>query len=569
MSLILTHRMIQDPPHLVREQQLARRDGMRIDFIGLALLALTFGPLQVVLDKGEEDDWFQSHFIVAFAAIAATAFVIGIIWELYQEHPIVNLRLYKNRNFAVASMLMFAFGFLLYGTTVLLPEFVQLLMGYTAELAGTILSPGALLIITLMPLVGALIARTDARWILGFGFLLLSLSLFHMTGIDLQLSWWNAMMLRTYQSLAIAFLFVPINTVTDTGVKLEQNNQVSGLINLMRNIGASTGISLTGAMVTERGQFHQAQLAQSATSYSSHMHAAIQNLAGQLGPAGLSMPDATHQASGRIYAALVGQAQTLAYIDTFWVFAACSKEEGPPPRNATTSAGAAGALTPVSSPTPAAISLTREEVEKVRALVGPSLMASQREVFGKEVVGKTTFDVDAKGPVAVVQLKSISNLLLNWNGTLTTTDGGRVPYVMTAIVQFGAFEIANLSSRVLSDLADADALELQIVTVVPDKYGNSGEWKFFSSVITRDQAAKMNWDWFRSVVLQGDFDPTALKEFAIYFGEPPTAQDMGLVLKALRESWEQGAEAYGGRGGRRTALTLSVQMANWYNCALQ
>ena len=321
ISLILPQRMIQDPPHLVREQQQVRRQGMRIDFIGLALLALTFGPLQVVLDKGEEDNWFQSHFIVAFAVIAATALVIGIIWELYQEHPIVNLRMYKNRNFAIASVLMFAFGFMLYGTTVLLPEFVQLLMGYTAELAGTILSPGALLIIALMPLVGALIARVDARWILGFGFLALSLSLFHMTGVDLQISWWNAMMLRTYQSIAIAFLFVPINTVTYTGVKPEQNNQVSGLINLMRNIGASMGISLTSAMITERGQFHQAELAQTATSYNPHLLTAIQNLAGQLGPAGLSTPDATHQAYGRIYAGLVAQAQTLSFIDTFWVMA--------------------------------------------------------------------------------------------------------------------------------------------------------------------------------------------------------------------------------------------------------
>jgi DHA2 family multidrug resistance protein len=103
--------MIQDPSHLIREQQHARRNRVRIDFIGLELLALTFGPLQVVLDKGEEDNWFQSHFIVAFAAIAAAAFVIGIIWELYQKHPIINLRLYKNRNFAVASVLMFFFGF--------------------------------------------------------------------------------------------------------------------------------------------------------------------------------------------------------------------------------------------------------------------------------------------------------------------------------------------------------------------------------------------------------------------------------------------------------------------------
>jgi DHA2 family multidrug resistance protein len=142
-----------------------------------------------------------------------------------------------------------------------------------------------------------------------------------MTGVDLQISWWNAMMLRTYQSIAIAFLFVPINTVTYTGIKAAQNNQVAGLINLMRNVGANTGISLTGAMVTESAQFHQAELAQTATSYNPHLQAAIQNLAGQLGPAGLSTPDAAHQAYGRIYAGLVGQAQTLAYIDTFWVMA--------------------------------------------------------------------------------------------------------------------------------------------------------------------------------------------------------------------------------------------------------
>ena len=137
----------------------------------------------------------------------------------------------------------------------------------------------------------------DARWLIAFGFPALSASLYHMTGIDLEMSWWNAMMLRVYQASAIAFLFVPINTVSYAGIKKEQNNQVSSLMNLMRNIGASTGISLTGAMVTERAQFHQAELVQSATNYSPHLHAAIQNLSGLLGPAGLSTPDAVHQAS--------------------------------------------------------------------------------------------------------------------------------------------------------------------------------------------------------------------------------------------------------------------------------
>src|SRR5262249_15740046 len=125
----------------------------------------------------------------------------------------------------------------------------------------------------------------------------------------------------TYQSIAIAFLFVPINTLSYAGTKPEQSNQVSGLINLMRNVGASAGISLTGAMVTERGQFHQAQLAQSATLYNPHLRGALQNLAGRLGPAGLSSPNAMHQAYGRIYAGLQMQTQTLASIDTFGVLA--------------------------------------------------------------------------------------------------------------------------------------------------------------------------------------------------------------------------------------------------------
>jgi DHA2 family multidrug resistance protein len=165
---------------------------------------------------------------------------------------------------------MFALGFLLYATTVLLPEFVQELMGYTAELAGIMLTPGGQALMVVMPVVGFLIARVDATWLIAFGLLALSASLYHMTGIDLEISWWNAMMLRVYQASAIAFLFVPINTVSYAGMKSEQNNQVSALMNLMRNIGASTGISLTGAIVTERAQFHQAQLAQRATNYSIH-----------------------------------------------------------------------------------------------------------------------------------------------------------------------------------------------------------------------------------------------------------------------------------------------------------
>jgi DHA2 family multidrug resistance protein len=321
VSLLLSQRMIEDPPHLARERQLARRRGMRIDFMGLALLALTFGPLQVVLDKGEEDNWFQSHFIVAFAAIAAVAVVAGVVWELYQRDPIVDLRLFKNRSFAASAFMMFALGFVLYGTTVLLPEFVQLLMGYTAQEAGMMLSPGGLVIMLLMPAVGIMLSRIDARWLIACGFMVIALSLYHMTGINLEMSWGHAMMLRVYQSIGLAFLFVPINTISYAGVRPEQNNQVSGLMNLMRNIGGSVGISLSGAMVTERAQFHQHQLVQNATAFDPQLRGAVNSLAQTLNHAGLSTPDAIHQAYGRIYVAVQAQAQTLAYIDTFWIMA--------------------------------------------------------------------------------------------------------------------------------------------------------------------------------------------------------------------------------------------------------
>jgi DHA2 family multidrug resistance protein len=163
LSLFLTHRMIEDPPYLKEERRRAFSEGLRIDYVGLMLLVLTFGPFQVMLDKGEEDDWFQSHFIVALAAIAVVSLLVGIAWELYQKRPIVNLRLLGNRHFAISCILMLSFGCIIYGTTTLLPEFVQVMMGYTAELAGFMISPGGLVILVFMPLVGALLGRVDAR----------------------------------------------------------------------------------------------------------------------------------------------------------------------------------------------------------------------------------------------------------------------------------------------------------------------------------------------------------------------------------------------------------------------
>ena len=321
LSLFLTRRMIEDPPHLKEATRRAYSEGLRIDYVGLMLLVLTFGPFQVMLDKGEELDWFQSHFIVALAATAAVSLLVGIAWELYQKRPIVNLRLMSNRHFAISCVLMLSFGSIIYSTTTLLPEFVQVMMGYTAELAGLMISPGGLVILVFMPLVGALLGRIDARWVIVIGFGISALSIYHMTGIDLQMSFGHGMMLRIYQSIGLAFLFVPLNTIAYVGVPAESNDQVSGLINLMRNVGGSVGISLLSAAVTSRTQVHQDTLSLHTSSYDPAFRESLSGLGPTLARAGFSTPDATHQALARMYQTVMGQAQTLAYLDVFWLLA--------------------------------------------------------------------------------------------------------------------------------------------------------------------------------------------------------------------------------------------------------
>ena len=257
ISLLLTSRLISDPPHLNE----SRRRSFSIDYIGLGLLALGLGALQVVLDKGQRDDWFDSHFIVILTTIAVAALVAVIFWEWYHDHPIIDLRLFRDRSFATANMLMFSLGFVLWGTTLLIPLFVQTLMGYPAEQAGLVLMPGGLVIIALLPLVGRMLARTDPRRMMVFGLCLLSTSMFYMARFDLELSFGNVVFARLIQGAGMAFLWVPINTVAYSYLPREKNNAASGLINLARNVGASMGISYVTTMLDRGAQIHQDQLA--------------------------------------------------------------------------------------------------------------------------------------------------------------------------------------------------------------------------------------------------------------------------------------------------------------------
>jgi DHA2 family multidrug resistance protein len=260
VSLLLTNHFVQDPPYLKERMAEQRRSHRRlnIDYIGIGLIVLGIGCLQVVLDKGQEDDWFASHFIVTLSAISIISIVALIVWELRQKSPVIELRLLKNFNFAAASLMMFVLGLALYAATALLPLFMQELAGYTAELAGLVLSPGGLVLIVTMPVVGRLSSHVQARWLAATGFLITGLALWHMTRLDLGANFGTYTRDYVYQRLGVAFMFIPINTLAYLDVPPGKNNQISSMINLFRNLGASVGISMVATLTQRRAQLQHA-----------------------------------------------------------------------------------------------------------------------------------------------------------------------------------------------------------------------------------------------------------------------------------------------------------------------
>jgi DHA2 family multidrug resistance protein len=315
-SLLLANHFVSDPPQL----KSAKEKSGGIDYIGLSLIALGLGTLEVVLDKGQEDDWFNSSFITAFSIVAAVALVTFVVWEWRQEHPVVDVKLFKIRNFAASNLMMLTLGISLYGTTVLLPQYMQVLMGYSAEDSGLALSPGGFVIILLLPLVGTLVSRVDPRKLIAFGFVTLSASLFYMTthlhqGIDFK----TAVLLRVYQSVGMAFLFVPINTLVYADVTPDKTNSVSGIVNLSRNMGGDIGIAFVTTFIARRSQLHQSNLSSHTTRYSPPFEAKLTAMASALEHSGASALDASHRAMAALYGQLVQNATTLAYLDTLRV----------------------------------------------------------------------------------------------------------------------------------------------------------------------------------------------------------------------------------------------------------
>ena len=321
---LLAMRLLADPP----EEAAARRaraqagQGLNLDYIGFALLVVGMCALQIVLDKGQEDDWFASPFITDLSVVAFFGLAALIVWELRRPDPIVDLHLFRNRSFAVGNLLMFMLGFALLGTTVLLPLFVQTLLGYTAEQAGLVLSPGGFAIMFMMPVVGALSGRIDMRLLITAGLIGTAVAMFHMSGFNLNVDFSTLAWARVYQSLGLALLFIPINTAAYQGVPADKNANASAMINMMRNIGGSVGIAVLTTYLARREQANQALLTRHVTSYGAPTNALLHKLQQAALAAHASAGAALHQAEAQIYAMVQRQAAVLSYIDAFWLVGA-------------------------------------------------------------------------------------------------------------------------------------------------------------------------------------------------------------------------------------------------------
>jgi|SRR5579875_2760046 len=311
LSILMTTLLISNPPYAIRRK-------LHIDYIGIAFLSLGVGFLQVMLDKGQEDDWFGSHFIILCAVLAVIGIVGVIIWELRKKDPIIDLHLLKERNFTVAVFTMYILGFVLYGTTVLLPILLQTLLGYTAMQSGLVLLPGGAFMMLVMPFVGWALGKFEARWLVVTGLMITSAGLFMMgSHFDLQMSETTPILVWIISRFGVAFLFVPINVIAFYYVAPPKINDATGIINLARNIGGSMGISFVTTLLARGAQSNQSLLAAHITSTNYSFAARIQSMTQYFLHAGESAAQARQLALRLFYQTLQGQAMMLSFLRDF------------------------------------------------------------------------------------------------------------------------------------------------------------------------------------------------------------------------------------------------------------
>jgi DHA2 family multidrug resistance protein len=314
LAVLLANMFVEDPPY-IRNQ----RPG-RIDFVGFALMAVGLGALELVLDTGQKEDWFSSGWIIWCSIITVSAIVAFVVWELSVKEPIVNLRVFKNRNFAVGTLLIFSVGIVLYGSTALLPLFLQTLLGYPAVQSGMTVSPRGFGSVVSMIIVGRLIGKVDGRFLIMFGFAVLSYSTYMLTGINLEIATKDVTWPLIISGFAMGFIFVPLTTMTMGTLRNEQMGNAAGIYNLMRNTGGSVGIALMTTFLSRGAQIHQATMVSHLTPYDPAFQQRFQELTRVMATQGNPVT-AAQQAYGAIYGTLVRQSMLMSYIDNFRLLA--------------------------------------------------------------------------------------------------------------------------------------------------------------------------------------------------------------------------------------------------------
>jgi DHA2 family multidrug resistance protein len=314
LAVVAIMAVVEDPPW-------ARQRPRSVDYIGLALITLGFGCLQVMMDRGEDEDWFASPFIQAMALLAALGILGAIFWLLSAKQPVVNLFVMGDRNFAVGSVMIGCMAVILYSSAIIIPQFAQQVIGYNATLAGLILSPGGIVVICLIPLVGLLQRVVQTRLIVAMGFFTMGCALLFSSHVVPQIDFRTLVLMRAAQTAGLAMLFVPISTIAYATLPKELNGDAAALFTMFRNVFGSVGISLATALVTTRSQVHQAYLA----AHMTPLDQPFNDLVAQYQRALLAMGHAastTHDiALGRVYQLFRVQASVLAYADVFTICA--------------------------------------------------------------------------------------------------------------------------------------------------------------------------------------------------------------------------------------------------------
>ncbi len=315
VAIIMCALFIFDPEYLKRKAG----ELIRIDYWGLFLLTTSMGALQVVLDKGQQEDWLNSSFIISFSIITIIS-LIALIWvELTHPHPIVNLRLFKNLSFSAGNLIMFVVGFCLYSSIMLIPMFLQTLMGYSATDAGMVMAPGGVATLVTMPFVGAMLAKRDGRKIVLSGLLIGAFSMFIMQGLNLEASYWAFVWPRIVLGIGLAMIFVPLTTVTLSVIPRDEMGNATGVFNLLRNIGGSVGIAIAATLLSRMSQFYQTSLVPHINQFNPLFQLRFNELKNTLIAKGMQATQADQTALGMFYGMVQKQAATLAYNRIFFI----------------------------------------------------------------------------------------------------------------------------------------------------------------------------------------------------------------------------------------------------------